>query len=153
MAPQPPVPMYPPPGPYGAPLFQSTPNMGPSSGNGSGTAPHFWSSYEYLLLFPKAQNVPFPLLTSSAPNDDGRIGRASTLNLLPPGDSSYGVASGSRIPIGAFGDDDRRYGVEAVGFASEQKSNIQSFATQAGGIPTLARPFVNSTTFDSSSAI
>jgi len=154
MAPQPPVPMYPPPGPYTAPMFQSTPPQPGASHNvGSGTAPHFWSSFEYLLYFPKSQNVPFSLLTSSAPNDDGRIGRGSTLNLVPAGDYTYNLASGFRATIGAFGDDDRRYGVEASGFALEQKSNIQTFSSQAGGIPLLARPFVDSTTFDSSSAI
>lgn len=152
-APQPPVPIYPPPGPYGAPLFETVPGPSTGGGNASGTAPHYWSSFEYLLWFPQSQRVPFTLLTSSAPNDAGRIGRASTVNLVPEGDYSYGVASGFRITLGAFGDEDRRFGAEAVGFSTEQKSNILTFYTQAGGIPALARPFVDSTTFANDSAV
>lgn len=152
MAPQPPVPMYPPPGPYGAPLFQSTPAPG-AGGDGSVVAPHFWYSFEYLMYFPKSQNVPFPLITSSAPNDNGLLGKSSTVSLLPAGNLVFNATSGFRSSFGFFGDEDRRFGMEAVGFALEQKSNIQGFTTETGGIPTLARPFVNSTTNQSSSLI
>jgi hypothetical protein len=148
---QPPVPMYPPPGPYGAPLFQAAPQ--PPVADGSVIAPHYWSNFEYLVYFPRSLNVPFPLLTSSAPNDNGVIGLPSTVNLVPAGRLPYNATSGFRTTVGFFGDDDRRFGAEVVGFALEQKSNIQGFFTQAGGTPTLARPFVDSTGNLSSSVV
>jgi hypothetical protein len=141
----PPGPMYPPPGPYGAPMFQ--PGGGGLGGHlGTATAPHFWSSFEYLLWYSKSQNYPFPLLTTSAPVDRGLPGRASTLVLAGGGDASVNPLNGARVTFGFFGDADRRYGFEASGFVTEQKANIVDVSTSPAGIPILARPFVDSAT-------
>ena len=140
---QPPGPMYPVPGPNGAPRWQPAP-AGTTTGGGPGTAPHVWTRLEYLLWFNKDQPNGFPLLTTSAPNDQGLVGRASTLVLAGGGDIDYGTLSGFRITSGFYGDADRRYGFEASGFLLPETSSKVDIATSPSGIPLLARPYVNS---------
>jgi hypothetical protein len=138
----PPGPMYPNPGPYSAPLFQPGPPP-PGNGGGYGGAPHWWTTMDYLLFFAKSQPSSFPLLTTSAPSDQGQIGRASTLVLAGGQDISYNPISGFRVGFGFFGDCDRRWGFEALGTVFESKGNVTSVAS-ASSIPTLARPFIDS---------
>jgi hypothetical protein len=147
----PPGPMYPNPGPYAAPTWQPA---GPGLGGAiaanlpagtPGAAPHTWTSLDYLLYFAKAQSVPFPLLTTSAPSDQGLLGRASTLVLAGQSDLGYNSINGGRITTGFFGDCNRRFGFEASGFLLEQKSNITDITSSPSSIPTLARPFIDST--------
>ena len=140
----PPGPQYPNPGPYTAPLYQPAPGGAPGGGSASGSAPHFWMTTEYLLLFSRSQPSRFPLLTTSAPNDNGLLGRASTLVLAGGEDLSYNPISGMRITAGFFGDANRRYGFEATGFVTEQRSDITDIVSSPSGIPTLARPFIDS---------
>ncbi|MDB5312478.1 MAG: hypothetical protein JWO38_6680 [Gemmataceae bacterium] len=141
----PPGPMYPNPGPYGAPMFQPAPPA-PTGSGGYGGAPHWWATFDYLLFFSRAQPVHFPLLTTSAPVDQGIPGRASTLVLVGNKHLSYNPFSGGRVTAGFYGDADRRYGFEASGFLTETKSNVTDIASSPSGIPTLARPFLDSAT-------
>ena len=147
----PPGPMYPNPGPYGAPMFQPGPPA--SGGAASGGAPHWWFSGDYLLYFTKAQPINFPLLTTSAPSDFGLLGRGSTLTLVGNKDLSYNPFSGYRVTGGFYGDADRRYGFEASGFMIGE--NTKSFAYQSGssGISVLARPFIDSINVRAGSAL
>jgi hypothetical protein len=142
----PPGPMYPPPGPYGAPQFQPAPGHGAGAGGDAGynTAPHFWMTYEYIMWYAKSQAFPFPLLTSSAPNDLGLPGRASTLVLAGGGNISANPLNGGRVTFGFYGDCDRRYGFEASGFVTEQRADVVDLLTSPSGIPLLARPFRDS---------
>lgn len=140
----PPGPMYPNPGPYAAPSFQPGPPTDPGAGGAYGGAPHFWASFEYLLWYAKGQPATFPLLTSSAPSDRGLLGRPSTLVLLPTKNISYNPISGARITGGFYYDADRRFGFEASGFVLERRSNITDISSSPSGIPTLARPFIDS---------
>jgi len=152
----PPGPMYPPPGPYGAPMFQPPPgSYGPGLGLGGGgdgcglEPPHWWFSGEYLLWLAKGQPVGFPLLTTSAPSANGVLGQPSTLQLVPAEDIGYGAISGFRLTGGFFGDADRRFGALVSGFYTEQKGIQKQFATSflgGTGIPVLARPFIDTTT-------
>lgn len=142
----PPGPMYPPPGPYAAPQFQPAP-PGAQAFDASAPqihAPHVWGSAEYLLWFAKSQPVRFPLVTTSAPSDFGLLGRPSTLVLVGDRDLGYDTISGYRATLGAFFDCDRRYGAEISGFQTETKSNISFFQSTSAGIPTLARPVIDS---------
>jgi len=134
--------MYPNPGPYGAPLYQPGPPA-PGNGGGYGQAPHWWTTMDYLVYFAKGQPANFPLLTTSAPNDAGIIGRSSTLVLAGNQDLSYNPISGFRINAGFFGDVDRRWGFEASGTVLEHKANVTDIASGTN-IPTLARPFIDS---------
>jgi hypothetical protein len=137
----PPSPMYPMPGAYGAQQWQPAAGaMGPGS---PGSAPHVWTSVEYLLWFAQAQPIRFPLVTTSAPSDFGLLGRPSTLVLVGQNDLGYNSLSGFRVTTGFFGDADRRHGFEASGFMTEQKSNASEFVSSPAGIPTLARPFLD----------
>ena len=143
----PPGPMYPNPGPYAAPLFQPAPpgaGGGAGQGGASGGAPHWWWSADYLLYYSKSQPLPIPLITTSAPSDRGLLGRPSTLVLLGNEDISYNPFSGFRVTAGFFGDADRRYGFEASGFWLEERSKLVEFVSSPTGIPTLARPFIDS---------
>ncbi len=139
----PPGPMYPNPGAYAAPSFQPGPPM-PGSGGSTGGAPHWWTSLDYLLYFAKGQPANFPLLTTSAPSDQGLLGRPSTLVLAGGSDLSYNPVNGFRINAGFFGDADRRYGFESSATVLEHKANVTDVSS-ATNIPTLARPFIDST--------
>jgi hypothetical protein len=151
----PPGPMYPNPGPYGAPTWQPAPPgvAGAFRTPVNGYAPHFWAMGEYLMYFPKAQPVRFPLLTTSAPSDLGLLGRPSTLVLVGNNDLGYNTVSGFRATAGFFWDCDRRYGLEASGFLLEQKANTNFFQSAQAGIPVLARPFIDSTNFRAANAL
>jgi hypothetical protein len=159
----PPGPMYPPPGPYGAPLFQPPPPGQGAGGFGSGygTAPRWWFSGEYLLWTAKGQPVDFPLLTTSAPDQFGLLNFPSTIQLVPADDISYNAISGFRLNGGFFGDADRRFGLDVSGFYTQLKTINQFFSTSPGGpndigvgpdvitnvgLPLLARPFIDTTT-------
>jgi len=152
----PPGPMYPMPGPYGAPMFQPPPGGGGLGGNGYGAAPRWWFDGEYLLWFAKAQPVNFPLLTTSAPNQSGILGMPSTIQLVTGEHIDYGAISGFRLSSGFFGDADRRFGALVTGFYTEQKGINHLFATSAPpgmasvGIPLLARPFIDTNGVSSS---
>jgi hypothetical protein len=143
----PPGPMYPNPGPYAAPLWQPAPTGGPGGMPGAGynTAPHFWMSYEYLLWYGKSQSFPVPLLTTSAPSDQGIIGRSSTLALVGSNISTNPL-NGGRVTFGFYGDCDRRFGFEGSGFVTENGTFRRHYVTSEFGIPVLARPFIDSAT-------
>lgn len=153
----PPGPMYPNPGPYGAPMYQPPPSDITGGGTGGyGAAPQWWFDGEYLLWFAKGQPINFPLVTTSAPGQGGVLGMPSTLQLQNADDISYGSMSGFRLSSGFFGDADRRFGALVTGFYTEQKGINNLFGTSAPfgmnsvGIPLLARPFLDTTTGSSS---
>jgi len=124
----PPGPMYPNPGPYAQHTFQPGPSM-PGNGGNSGQAPHWWTTTDFLVFFAKGQPANYPLLTTSAPNDNGLIGRASTLVLAGNQDLSYNPISGFRVAAGFYGDVDRRWGFEMVGTVFEHKANVTDLAS------------------------
>lgn len=146
---QPPGPMYPPPGPYGRPLYQP----GPADADAYGGVPRIWTTFEYLLWFNRDQPTRFPYLTTSAPTSNGLLGRPSTLILAGGGDISYGAQSGFRITSGFYGDASRRYGFEASGFLIPENSNRSEVNSSPSGIPTLARPFIDSAGLRASSSL
>lgn len=138
----PPGPMYPVPGPYAQHQFQPGPSL-PGNGGSYGQAPHWWTTTDYLVFFAKGQQSSFPLLTTSAPNDAGIPGRASTIVLAGNQTMSYNPISGFRVGAGFFGDVDRRWGFEGVATVFEHKANVTDLASGTN-IPTLARPFYDS---------
>jgi hypothetical protein len=148
----PPGPMYPTPGPYGAPLFQPPPGMG--AGGGYGQAPHWWVNAEYMLGFATPQQVTFPLLTTSSPNQNGVLGQPTTIALIPAKTYDYNVISGYRLGGGFYGDADRRFGFDisaldnAVSHFSQKVSTDMIGTNGAGslGVPLLARPYIDATT-------
>ena len=138
------VPMYPPPGPYGA-----TPYEQPVLGEGafSATSPHrFYLDGQYLLLFPETQPTPMPLLSTSAPADLGRLGGGTTTSLAAGNNTlNLGTVSGFRVNAGFLRAGDQRAGLDVGGFYQSPSSNSTFVQSSAQGIPLIARPFVNST--------
>ena len=144
----PPGPMYPNPGPYGAPMAQPA----PESSAGYGLANRLWFNGEYLLMFGDSQSGGgFPLLTTSSPGQLGLLGAPTTTTLIGGGKINYGAISGFRLGGGFYGDDDRRFGFDFSAFYAQPTSYSKSFATDsdinggvpAAGIPVLARPFID----------
>jgi hypothetical protein len=142
----PPGPMYPTPGPYAQPRWQpAAPGLGEAvAGAPGGRVPRYWVAGEYLLWFPKSMPATYPLVTTSAPSDQGLLGRPSTLVLAGGEDFSFNGVSGFRMTLGFWGDADRRIGGEVSGFYMGEKSDSDFFQSSPSGIPTLARPFIDS---------
>ena len=142
------MPSYPNGGAYGEAPYDS-PSM--KSGGlfgigGRGAAnPTVWLDMQYLLMFPKAQPLGFPLLTTSAPADAGIVGRPSTTLLHGARDLGYPEASGFRISGGMFRSSDQRVGAEFVGTYLAPSSNIffASSNSNSNGVPVIARPFID----------
>jgi hypothetical protein len=148
----PPGPMYPMPGPYGAPLFQPPPpGQDGAGGYGGVNRWEFWGAYN--LWFGKSQPVPYPLLTTSAPSQFGVPGQSSTLVLAGGQPINYSGISGMQLTGLFYGDDDRRFGALVTGFYTENRTvstKIGQTDVGLGGssadIPVLARPFFDTTT-------
>lgn len=148
----PPGPMWPPPGAYAAPQFQPPPpGTGGAGGGGSGygTAPRFWFEGNYMLGFVTPQPIGFPLLTTSAPNQNGVLGQSTTIALIPAQNIDYGAVSGFRLGGGFYGDADRRFGFDMSAFSLGERRYHTSVGTDTVGgvgIPVLARPYIDATT-------
>jgi hypothetical protein len=147
----PPGPMYPMPGPYGAPLFQPAP-PDPNGAGGYGGVNRWEFTGAYNLWFGKSQPAGFPLLTTSAPSQAGIPGASSTLVLAGGSPIVYNGISGMQLTGSFFGDDDRRFGALVTGFYSENRTIstkiIPPDISGSGGpadIPVLARPFFDTT--------
>lgn len=152
----PPGPMYPNPGPYGAPMFQPPPpgqagGMGGMGGYGDGcgiTAPKWWFGGDYMLTFVTPQPIPYPILTTSSPNQFGLLGAPTTIQLINDEDIRYSAFSGFRLNGGFFGDADRRFGFDISSLYTEKASYRRTFSSTTPGfspanIPLLARPFID----------
>ncbi|HSQ55907.1 MAG TPA: BBP7 family outer membrane beta-barrel protein, partial [Gemmata sp.] len=171
----PPGPMYPPPGPYGAPLYQPAPpgsgmggaggyggpggmpgmngeDCGPGMGGYGYGAPKWWFGGNYMLTFVTPQPIHYPILTTSAPNQLGLLGASSTLQLINSDDIRYSAFSGFQLNGGFYGDDDRRFGFYVSALYTEftryarTYSSVPGFGLSPADIPLLARPFIDSTT-------
>ncbi len=149
------MPAYPNGGAYGEAPYDS-PSMkgsGLFGMGGRGAAnPSVWLDMQYLLMFPKAQPIGFPLLSTSAPADAGIVGRPSTSLLQGSGDLGLGEASGFRISGGMFRSSDQRVGAEFVGTYLAPTSNIAFVGSNSNsnGVPVIARPFIDGRTGPSS---
>ena len=144
-------PVYPNGGPYGqapyeSPALERTGLFGRGGRGGHGGAgagaPMIWFDGQYLLMFPKAQPLNFPLLTTSAPTDAGIVGRPTTVDLQSQLD--LGNASGFRLSAGFFRPSNTRLGGEIGGMYLAPTSNnvFVSSASNSGGVPVIARPFI-----------
>lgn len=135
-------PMYPPPGVYGQPPYD-TPVLG--EGAFDATSPsQFYLDGQYLLLFPESQPVRTPLLTTSAPADFGRLGSATTTILAGNNNRlDLGTVSGFRVTGGMWRGGDQRVGVEVSGLYQSPSSYTNFARSSNQGIPLIARPFTN----------
>jgi hypothetical protein len=74
----------------------------------------FWANGEYLYWWIKDAPVPVPLLTSSAPDDAGILGRPSTRVVLGGDRLDTDERSGGRFSAGFWLDQERRAGLEGT---------------------------------------
>lgn len=100
-----------------------------------------WAEAGFLIWWIKSGPLPVPLLTTGSPEGTGIIGDADTRVLLGNSEFDFGRFSGGRFLVGGWLNDCHVWGVEAGGFVLEQKSTSASFASDASGLPLLARPF------------
>jgi hypothetical protein len=147
--------MWPPPGPYTAPLFQPAPPTQPGgyNGTGYGRAPLMWITGGYMAAFVSDQSVPFPLVTTSSPNQGGLLGAPTTIQLFGAQNIRYSLISGFQLDGGFWGDCDRRFGFDMSLLYTMRQKFERDFTSvvpglQSVGIPLLARPF-----FDTSSGL
>lgn len=143
-------PMWPVPGPYMQQSWERPPveRQGLLGGLG-GTptnAPTVWFDGQYLLMFPKAMPINFPLVTSGAPAGLGVVGQATTTPLYGAGDLRLGAISGFRLTAGFFRPQDHRVGFELSGMYVSPASNDFFGQSSGTGIPVIARPYFNTAT-------
>ncbi len=100
--------------------------------------PRFYARGEYLLWWFKKDQVP-PLVTTSAPADEGILGRATTQTLFGGDGLSSGSHSGGRFTVGAWLDDCQTKAIEVSGFFLP--GDTQRFDANSSNFAVLARPF------------
>ncbi len=136
---------WPVPGPYGQTPYES-PNLDDGLLGGAGGPTRVYVDGSYLLMFPKSQPTNYPLLTTSAPSDLGRVGQPTTSILAGVNNKlNIGTASGFRLNAGIWRREDQRMGIEVGGLYIAPVSYNQFLQGSASGIPLLARPFVSDT--------
>ncbi len=121
-------------------------------------APRWWFSGNYMLTFVSNQPIPYTMLTTSSPNQNGLIGAPTTLPLITNQNIRYSAISGFQLDTGFYGDADRRWGAEVSAFYTERLNYQRGYTSvtpgfDPAGIPLLARPFIDSTTGAPSSLV
>lgn len=112
-------------------------------GGAPNNAPTLWFDGQYLLMFPKAMPINFPLVTTGAPAGLGVIGQPTTSGLHGNGDLRLGAVSGFRLTAGFFRPSDHRLGFELTGMYLSPSSNSFFGQSSGTGIPVIARPYFN----------
>jgi hypothetical protein len=99
---------------------------------------------DYLLWWVRKGNVP-PLVVTGSQADafPGALDQPGTRVLFGGDGLDYGTFNGLRLNLGGWLDQDRRFGLEAGGFALEHRTIRFSAQGDANGQPFLATPFVN----------
>ena len=100
--------------------------------------PHFYARGEYLLWSVKQDSVPV-LVTTSARNDFGILGRPSTQVLFGGDGLDGGARSGARFTAGLWLDDCETKAIEVSGFFLGTKT--ESFDANSSQFPLISRPF------------
>jgi hypothetical protein len=114
----------------------------------------FYGGIECLYWVPKAQDLEFPLVTTSAPAALGVPGLPSTALLCPPSDEiSYDYENGFRFWLGWGVGPDGMMACEVGGFWLETASRNFRFQSNGVGVPVIAIPFVDADALVQSSFI
>ena len=100
--------------------------------------PRFYARGEYLLWRFKKDTTP-PLITTSAPQDFGILGRPTTRVLFGGDGLDSGGHSGARFTAGLWLDDCNQKAIEISGFFLP--GDEQRFTANSALIPVIARPF------------
>jgi hypothetical protein len=101
---------------------------------------HFYVKGEYLLWWLKGDHVP-PLVTTSAPQDQGFLGAPTTRVLFGGNSIDTNARNGARFTVGFWLDQWCDQAVEIGGFFLT--GGAANFAASSADNPVLARPFFN----------
>jgi hypothetical protein len=140
-------------GPPGGPMY-GDPGMGQEAPYGSGGGilgglfgprngpPAYWANGDFLFWQPSAFVTRYPIVTTSAPLDFGRVGGLTTA-ALGPGDRNiaFDSANGFRVFAGFALDQSGEVGVEAGGFWVNTATRDFTLSSNNLGVPLLAIPF------------
>jgi hypothetical protein len=106
-----------------------------------------WGRADYLLWWLKDGALPVPLVTAGGTFSGNRLtGAPGSTVLIGSSDIDFGAFSGGRVTGGSWLDSDHMIGFEMSGFLFEGRSVFEGVGSDAGGNPTLSRPFVNAQT-------
>jgi hypothetical protein len=109
--------------------------------------PRTWISIDHLLWWTK--DGPTPELVTTGPLTapvPGAVNHPGTGVLFGGSDLDYHTFSGLRLRGGVWLSHDDSLGVEASYFTLERRSVAFAFASDAGGVPLIARPALNAVT-------
>lgn len=108
--------------------------------------PRIWGEADYLMFWTQGMDIP-PLVTTSpaaTPRDQaGVLGESTTTILLGNDDLLDDLRSGLRVRLGVWFDDSGRLGLQGEYWGLEKEAESVTFASDATGLPILARPFFN----------
>jgi len=142
---------------------QGDPNEQGQYGSGNGLLggifgregpPRFWFGADYLLWVPRGLNLRYPVVTTSSAPDFGVVGRPTTASLGPLNRTvDFDSTSGFRPWFGFALDESGELGAEFSGFWLDSFVREFNFGANAFGLPTLAIPFLDTTTLNQGSYI
>ena len=154
--------MVPPSGPmYGDP---GMPQDGGPYGSGGGLLggmfgprngpPRYWASGDFLFWVPSSFVTRYPIVTTSAPLDFGRVGGITSAS-VGPGDRNiaFDATNGFRVSAGFALDESGEIGLEGGGFWVNTATRDFNYASNQLGVPLLAIPFQDINTGAQSSYI
>lgn len=136
----PPLAGMPEPGNWGPGHPTTLPPLPPSDEQPGGAGQtRYWLMGEYLLWWVKKADAPPLFTTSTDPNDQGILDRATTSVVLG-GPIGSNPLSGARLSGGMWLDDCQQKGIDFSGFFLGQRTARASF--NSSQFATLARPFL-----------
>jgi hypothetical protein len=115
------------------------------SGGQCRPAYRLWGGADYLLWWVKGAPVRAPLVTTSNTADFGTLGAPSTQLLIGGETLNFGSRSGGRFTLGAWVDDEQRFGVEGTYFFLSNSSVSRAAAVDGFAQRVIAVPFIDAT--------
>jgi hypothetical protein len=124
-------------GPYGSGRGVLGSILGPRQG-----PPSFWASAEALYWVPSSFIARYPIATTSAPLDFGRVGGITSASLGPgPRYLTFEAITGWRGYVGIAFDESGQMGGEVGGFLTSNARRDYTFTSNQLGMPVLTVPF------------
>lgn len=114
--------------------------------NASPSVPRMWFYWGVGMQWVNPSPYPAPLVTTSAPADQGIIGNPTTTVLLGQTTVDYGRFGFFTFASGAWINPERTVGTEGSSTWSEQRARNAYFASDALGNPGLYRPIIDAAT-------
>jgi hypothetical protein len=109
--------------------------------------PRIWGSAEYLFYFLKPSPVPVPLATTGPAAGRGILGNTAGPGqvVLGNADTDFGMFNGLQLTLGGWLNRDQNVGIEGSAFLLEDRAERNALTGGPGGLPVLARPYLDTT--------